>query len=232
MILPRVIGHRGAAAVAPENTLASFARAAADGAAMAEFDVRLSADRQPVVFHDDTLERTTAGRGAVKAHTLAELRSLGVASLDEVLALCGRLGLRINLEIKPDRGAEAETARVALERARAVWRGPPPLVSSFSRRALEAAVAAAPDWPRGLLVGGLPADWRRAAERLGCVAVHADHRRLDAGRVAEIREAGLAALAFTVNDVERAVCLWDWGVAAVFSDDPGGLLRKTCQKLS
>ena len=199
---------------------------------MVEFDVRLSADGQPVVFHDETLERTTAGRGAVKAHTLSELRALGVASLDEVLALCGELGLRLNIEVKPDRGDESLTARRTLERTQAVWRGPPPLVSSFSRRALAAAAAAAPEWRRGLLVARLPADWRRAAERLGCVALHADHRRLDAACVAEIRDTGLEVLAYTVNDAERAKRLWDWGVAAVFSDDPGGLLRKTCQKSS
>jgi glycerophosphoryl diester phosphodiesterase len=231
VILPPVIGHRGAAALAPENTLASFARAAACGAAMVEFDVRLSADRQPVVFHDDSLDRTTAGHGPVRRHGLAELQALGVASLDEVLRLCGGLGLRLNMEIKPDRGDEALTARIAVGRALALWQGPPPLVSSFSRRALAEARVVAPDWPRGLLVGRVPRDWARAAERLGCVALHADHRRLDAALVAEIRGAGLAVLAYTVNDPARAETLWRWGVASVFSDDPGAVMNKSRQKM-
>ena len=64
---PRLIGHRGAMAVAPENTLASFQRAAIDGADWIEFDTRLSADGVPIIFHDDTLERTSDGKGPVSA---------------------------------------------------------------------------------------------------------------------------------------------------------------------
>src|SRR6185437_14318437 len=70
LLIPRVIGHRGAAARAPENTLAGFRRAAELGCRWVEFDVRLSADRRPMVFHDDTLERTTDGAGAVGATSL------------------------------------------------------------------------------------------------------------------------------------------------------------------
>ncbi len=61
--LPQVIGHRGAALAAPENTLESFREAAAQGAKWVEFDVGLSADGQCFVLHDDTLDRTTNGKG-------------------------------------------------------------------------------------------------------------------------------------------------------------------------
>ncbi|CAA7621499.1 glycerophosphodiester phosphodiesterase family protein [Magnetospirillum sp. UT-4] len=223
LILPPVIGHRGAAGHAPENTPASFRAAAALGCRMVEFDVRLSADGVPVVFHDDTLERCTGATGPVKARGLAELQRLGVATLAEVLALCLELGLAVNIEIKPDRGDERATAAAALEVAAGAWPSdrPPPLVSSFSRVALATARQVAPAWPRGLLVGGLPADWRQAAEALGCVAIHADHRRLGAATIARIAAAGLAVLAYTVNDPGRAAVLWRRGVAAVFSDRPG-----------
>ena len=69
--LPQVIGHRGAALAAPENTLEGFREAAAEGATWVEFDVGLSADGQPFVLHDDTLDRTTSGKGPAHALTSA-----------------------------------------------------------------------------------------------------------------------------------------------------------------
>lgn len=233
--VPPVIGHRGAAAHAPENTLASFRAAAGLGCRMVEFDVRLSADGVPVVFHDDRLERTTDGAGPVGAFPLAALRRLDagawfapafagepVPTLAEVLALCAGLGLAVNIEIKPDPGLEAATARAALAVATGIWPpgAPPPLVSSFRADALAAAAAAAPAWPRGLLVERLPEDWRACAAALGCAAIHADHGTLDAGQVAMVRAAGLAVLAYTVNEFGRAEWLWRAGVAAVFADAP------------
>ena len=76
LILPRVIGHRGIAARAPENTLAGFRRAAELGVAWVELDVQLTSDGVPVVFHDDGLERTTDGQGLLIETPLAVLRGL------------------------------------------------------------------------------------------------------------------------------------------------------------
>jgi len=66
-LLPAVVGHRGAAAAAPENTLESLRLAAEQGAAMVEFDVKLTADGTLILMHDDELDRTTTGHGAVAA---------------------------------------------------------------------------------------------------------------------------------------------------------------------
>jgi len=77
---PLIIGHRGASAVAPENTLAAFARAIQDGADGIEFDVRLSRDRVPVVIHDATLERTGLVKRLVGELTSKELQQIGVGS--------------------------------------------------------------------------------------------------------------------------------------------------------
>src|SRR4051812_16937336 len=71
-----VIAHRGTAAAAPENTLVAFARAEEEGADAFELDVRLSADGAAVVIHDSTLERTTDGKGLVRAQSLVDLRAL------------------------------------------------------------------------------------------------------------------------------------------------------------
>src|SRR5437870_11741958 len=73
---PRVVGHRGGGALAPENTLAGIGEPAAMGFGGVEFDVVLSADKLPVLMHDETLERTTDGRGAVRATPCARFASL------------------------------------------------------------------------------------------------------------------------------------------------------------
>src|SRR5580704_12278143 len=78
--LPPVIGHRGAAAQAPENTLAGFRAARALGCAWVEFDVRLTVDGVPVVCHDDKLDRTSNGRGRISKLPLAAIRMLDAGS--------------------------------------------------------------------------------------------------------------------------------------------------------
>lgn len=233
LCLPPIIGHRGAAGLAPENTLASFALAADLGCTMVEFDVRLSADRVPVVFHDDTLDRCTDGSGPVAALTLAQLKRLdagggqSIPTLAEVLELCRDRQLAVNIEIKPDVGAEVETTRLALEVAGAVWPTdrPLPLVSSFSHQALATARQVVPHWPRGLLAERLPKDWQRLVDIYECKALNLDHSWLTAKRVTEIKAAGLAVLAYTVNRRSRAEMLWFRGVLAVFSDRPDLLVR-------
>ena len=142
-----MIGHRGAAGAAPENTLASIRKARELGATWIEFDVKLTKDGHAILFHDDCLERTTDGRGAVAATTLAEIRRLDaggwfgpafrgepVPTLGQALALCVELHLGINVEIKPCAGREVETAQVTVATLLDVWPRdrPAPLVSSFS----------------------------------------------------------------------------------------------------
>jgi glycerophosphoryl diester phosphodiesterase len=233
--LPSVIGHRGIAASAPENTLAGFARAAELGVAWVELDVQLTADGVPVVFHDDGLERTAGGSGRLVDTRFEALRRLdagawfgasfagqAIPTLEEALATIGDAGLGLVLEIKADDARGPLTAQVSLATARRVWPAhlPPPLVSSFSRRAMAAAQEAAPDWPRGFLFVDRPADWRDAARDFGCVSLHGQADRFDAAQVTEMRQAGYAVLAYTVNDGDEARRLWGWGVDSVFSDCP------------
>ena len=240
-ILPRVIGHRGAAASAPENTLAGFAHAAALGVRWVELDVQLSADGFPVVFHDATLERTSNGRGRLVETSLAVLRRLdagawfapefagqSIPTLAEALTAISGAGLGLCLEIKADDSRGARTAEVALAEARRIWplTVPSPMVSSFARTALAVAVDAAPDWPRGFLTDVLPEDWVAQARDLGCSCVHTRATGLDPQRVAEIKAAGFGLLAYTVNDAADAVRLWNWGVDGVFSDCPDRILQK------
>lgn len=230
-----LIGHRGLAGLAPENTLASFRAAAVHGLAMVEFDVRLSKDGVPLVFHDDSLERTTTGSGPVAGRDWDELAHLDagswfapafagerVPSLEQVLRLCLDLKLAVNMEIKPDTGRESETTEAALSLALRLWPDSlsPPVISSFDIPCLETACRVTPHWPRALLLESLVPDWRERAQRLGVDALHLDHRRLEAEQVAGIAADGLAVRAYTVNDPIRARQLRKWGVTGVFSDIP------------
>jgi glycerophosphoryl diester phosphodiesterase len=236
--LARVIGHRGAAARAPENTLAGLRHAKELGCAWVEFDVRLTGDGALVLCHDGRLERTTTGRGRVSAQTLAAIRRCDAGSwfapeftgevlptLDEALLLAVKFGLSVNIEIKADRGRAAATG-TAVAAILNRFKGPLPtvLVSSFLRPALSALRDLAPDIPRGLLFRGVPRRWRTIAERLGCATINADHRWLDPRLIAEIRDAGYPLLAYTVNDPQRAQVLFSWGVASVFTDVPDIIL--------
>jgi glycerophosphoryl diester phosphodiesterase len=100
------IGHRGASAYAPENTLAAMRKAAELGADMVELDVQASADGVPVILHDAELSRTTSGHGSVYDHRLEDLKRLdagageSIPTLEEAIACCRDFGLGLYLEIK------------------------------------------------------------------------------------------------------------------------------------
>lgn len=237
--LPPVIGHRGAAASAPENTLAALRRAAALGVRWVEFDVRLSADDVPILLHDARLERTTDGAGRAAALPLAAIRRRDAGSwfapafagervptLEEALALLGELGLGANIELKAGHLRARRTGRLAAAVIACAWPSslPPPLVSSFLPQALIGAREQAPELHRGFLLRAIPKNWRELAERLGCATLHADQRFLRPAVVSEIRRSGYPLLAYTVNDAARARCLFNWGVTSVFSDVPDAVL--------
>jgi glycerophosphoryl diester phosphodiesterase len=233
LALPRVIGHRGAAAAAPENTLASIAKAKALGASWIEFDVKLTEDGHAVVFHDDRLERTTDGQGLVAATTLAAIRGLDAGSwfersfrgepvptFEETLALCAELGLGVNVEIKPCAGRERETAAATMKALLELWPRsmPAPLVSSFTPACLRVAQERAPEMPRGYLAGTLPRRWRELMTQYGCATLHLNHRRIVPWQRATVLAAGIPLVLYTVNDGLRARRYVEEGVTAVITD--------------
>ncbi len=241
----RVIGHRGAAAAAPENTLASLRKAKELGASWVEFDVKLTQDGVPILMHDERLERTTSGRGEVALTTLAELEKLDaggwfgprfrgerVPTFEAALALCAELGLGINVEIKPCPGRAAETARVTIETLRRCWSGalPAPLISSFEPACLAVARDLAPEMPRGYLAVALPRRWREALETYRCSTLHLSARRLGPGQRGAVLAAGVPLLLYTVNRPNRARRLLEAGVAAIFTDRVGEVVAAVSRR--
>lgn len=230
---PAIVAHRGGGKLAPENTLEAIDVGARYGHRMIEFDAKLSADDLVFLLHDDDVERTSNGQGAAQALSLAQLQALDAGAwfgatfaharmptLAQVRERCVRHGLAANIEIKPSTGREVRTGEIVAREAARLWADadPAPLLSSFSYAALQAACDAAPDLPRGMLYERVPADWRAQTSALGCVSLHANHRALDETLVAQIKDAGLRILAYTVNDPARARLLAQWGVDAICTD--------------
>lgn len=230
-----VIGHRGACGYAPENTLASIRKAADLGAQWVEFDVKLTADLKPVLFHDSSLGRTSDGKGKVSQFTLEELRALDVgswyspdyvgeriATLGEAIELLAARGLGAMVELKASPGQENHTGRITAEYLLKHWPDdlPAPMLVSFSEKSLAAAREIAPQFPAGLNVRPVPKNWQQRLERLGCTSLHCRHQYLTRAQAQEIIATGTKLRCFTVNSVRRARTLASWGVHGIFSNFP------------
>lgn len=233
--LPFVIGHRGAAGLSPENTLASLRRAKVEGASWVEFDVMLTRLGEAILFHDDTLERTTDGIGHVKDTSLSELRKLDAGSwfgaeflgtrvptFEEAIVTLASDGLGANVEIKPTKGAARRTATAVARIIAENWPGtlPTPVISSFSEEAIAVAHADIPEVPRAMLFWKLPDNWREVVARYECSAIHMSDKHLPDDLVEDARALGLPVRVYTVNDPARAEELRAMGVQSVFTDRP------------
>lgn len=235
----RFVGHRGAAAQAPENTIAGFRRAASLGLARVEFDARITADGHPVIIHDDRLDRTTDGSGAVAESSLKAIRALDagawfgpefagerVPTLEQALDTLATLGVAPSLEIKVEKNDGRRVAEAVL----ACLAGLPAavkqdlLVSSYSEEVLAVFRDAAPEIPRALVVRRMGRGWRKLVDRLGCREIHGNHRYLTRAAIREVTGAGLLVGAYTVDDAAHARRLFGWGVARIFSNVPNSLL--------
>ncbi len=230
---PRLVAHRGAGKLAPENTLTAMRVGHAHGYRMVEFDVKLAADNVSFLLHDATLDRTTSGRGRADALPWRELSRLDaggwhsakyagepVPTLSSIARWARAHGVSCNIEIKPTPGREAETgAAVALDAA-TLWREAdvPPLLSSFSEASLAAARKAVESLPRALLVDELPDDWLDRLGRLDCVALDANHEALTEEIVGMAHRAGYRVMCYTPNERERIDELAAFGVDTLITD--------------
>jgi glycerophosphoryl diester phosphodiesterase len=239
--LPRVIGHRGAAAYAPENTIEGIHTAADMDVEWVELDVKLTKDQVPIIFHDETLDRTTNGSGNVAETDYEDIKQLEAGSwygdsftgikiptLEEAVDALLERNLGLNLEIKPCPGREKETAEVALDMLSQIWDDHNRLlISSFQHVSLEAAMDVANDWSRGLLLGGdeMPENWQEMADYLDVKTVNIGTRLATREIIEEIIDMDLYPLIYTVNDPLEARQYQSWGVDTLFSDNPDIILQ-------
>ncbi len=236
----RVLAHRGGGSFAPENTLAAMKTGKAMGFASVEFDVQLSSDSIPALMHDATLERTTNGRGRLADFSMAELSQLDaggwhspafrgepVPRLEEVARYLQSQNMTANVEIKPPKGAEHENGYVIAAACALLWQGSvvPPLLSSFSADGLRAALLAAPNLPRALLVEKPEKSHLSVLKELDAVSLNCNHTHVNAEVVAWVHSLGLRILCYTVNDPQRAAALFAMGVDGLFTDNLAEMAR-------
>ena len=248
-----IVGHRGAAARAPENTAASLTAGLASGADQIEVDAGLTRDGRVVLLHDTTLDRTTSGRGPLRAKDWSQLRSLDSGSwfsrrfageppidLDDALAIV-RPRVPLIVEIKPvgkerERGVDpADGATVdgvlaAFERTGG-FRGVTISSSGWSLLAYAAQRVSGLDL--ALTVGSTePRDPIAWAARIGATALHPSRRLCTPSYVARARGMGLLVVAYTVNLASELTPLLEAGVDGVFTDDPAGMKRLLSRRSS
>jgi glycerophosphoryl diester phosphodiesterase len=235
-----VIAHRGFSGAAPENTLIAFQKGIEAGSDMIELDVHLSRDGEIVVIHDETLDRTTNGKGLVVDHTLKELKKLDAGSsfgpqfageriptLREVLELAkGRA--QVNVEIKnPTHGKYpiAELTEKVLQEVNQAGMMDRVIFSCFNPAAL--------DWikrrePRAWVAFLFHRPWNFLPDipgSQGYSVLNLRNINLTREKVAEIKKAGKKINVYTVNTEEEMEQFIRWGVDGIITNHPDKLIK-------
>ena len=236
---PLIIAHRGFSYRAPENTLVAYRQAIQAGADMAECDVRLSADRVPVLLHDENLKRTTGLDAPVTSLPLAKLVELDAGSWkspefagERIPTLCETLRLvngklRLVIEVKPA-GMEREVLAAIREA------GTDPcevMIFSFKREVVETLARLEPQLPTTWLIGQMP--WREEERRATIAqalsarvsAIGLPATRVDPAIVRMAHESGFPIFVWTVNDPADMRYLKRIGVDGIITDRPDVLLQ-------
>jgi glycerophosphoryl diester phosphodiesterase len=229
--VPRIYGHRGASAHAPENTMKAFALAFEHDADGVELDVRLAKTGEVVVFHDATLDRTTDSRGRVSRMSLSELRQVDLGEgermplLDDVLDLASGCDRILNIEAKTD-----DVDRLALARAlaKAVLARPAHVrerlfFSTFHPDALRKLRAHAQEIPCAFLF-----EANVLGRTLGVVApygwktplIHPHYDLVTPERIAHWQAQGVTVNTWTVDDAYEIGRLCDLGIDGLITNDP------------
>ncbi len=234
------LGHRGASAYAPENTLAAFNLALEMGADGVELDVTLTKDGVPVIIHDDAVDRTTDGHGLIQQMTLEQIKCLDAGSkfdpkfageriptLAQALKAVGQRGI-VNIELKgtsvQDDGLEIAALPV-IEECRMAERV---IISSFNPFALQRMARLDPRLPRGLLYADdLPVYLRRAWLRPVArpTAMHPKYTMIDRKFLVWARGKGYDVNTWTVNEPEDMRRLVQLGIHAIITNKPDVLTQ-------
>ena len=215
------IAHRGASAYKPENTLASFQKAIDLNVDMIEFDIRLSKDKKIVVIHDETVNRTTNGRGKVRNKDLEQLKLLNagdgesIPTLEEVLTLIGGRCL-INIEIA-ERGI-AKRLVEALQPFYYMWDSI--VISSFSFKELKIFYYYMPTMKVSYLSERLTVRNMKEISQLPIYSLNLSKELLKEDLVEWLHSMDFKVFAFTVNTEEGLNQMRNLNVDGIFTDSP------------
>lgn len=241
-----IFAHRGAAGTYPENTMISFQIAETHKADGIELDVQLTKDGKVVVIHDETVNRTTNGKGAVRNYTYEDLQKLdasytfskkvgfcSIPLLEDVLEWLQSNKLLLNIELKnnkvPYRGLDEEIITLV----RKYEMETRTILSSFNHYSMKRCHMMAPDIETAILYReGLHSPWGYA-RKMGASAIHPNYRYIADGIIEQTLENGIAVRPYTVNDEEMMHKLFRMGVSGIVTDHPErakALLQKNATK--
>ncbi|WDF60144.1 glycerophosphodiester phosphodiesterase family protein [Flavobacterium sp. KACC 22758] len=219
------IGHRGAKAYEPENTLQAFQKALDLNSDGIELDVHLSSDGYIIVIHDETIDRTTNGKGLVSSFTLAELKSFlidgkyQIPTLNEVFDLVDKKCL-INIELKGIGTAPKVVALIEENISEKNWNDSHFIISSFEWNMLEGTSNLNPNIPIGVLTEENLDTALAFAEKIKAKAIHPDFNLLNKENVRQIQEKGFLVLPWTVNSEKDIQKVKSYNVNGIISDNP------------
>lgn len=244
-----VMAHRGYSDVAPENTMSAFKKAYQIGADMVELDVHLSKDGQLIVMHDDTLDRTTNGKGKIGDKTLAELKTLDAGShfspafkgeqiptLDEVL-IYAKDKICVNIEIKAEAVEDNPKPGMGIEQkvVQAVKKygmEQHVIVSSFSSKALATVKGFDRQIPTGMLIvtDGLFNQQLDSVGEVMADSVHEYNKFVSKSEIEKAHKVGIDENPWTEDDPHKMLELINRGVDGLITDRPDLALRVLAEK--
>ncbi|WP_449418732.1 glycerophosphodiester phosphodiesterase [Phormidium nigroviride] len=230
-----IIAHRGFSAIAPENTLAAFDLAIKYGANSIEFDVQLSAEGVPVIFHDTTLDRITQTSGKVRDKTLEELNALDagawfdrrfsgekIPTLKAALAILKNVEKFLYFDVKPDCEWSSSEVKSFVNTLLVEGVNNKSVITSFNAQFLEQVREVSQDLPIGRIVAN-ESDYKAQLAK----AVAADDRLISSqyrvlldnpSLVENSRDRGVDVVAWTVDSREDVVKLVDIGVVRIVTN--------------
>lgn len=235
---PLILGHRGARARAPENSLAAYELALQEGADGVELDVRMSADGELFVIHDERIRPDGSTKrvrvGKLTSSQLKRLRLEGqpLLTLREALQWGADRKAILNVELKRNVAAAGWMARRATEMVEAIC-APNVFISSFDPLIVWQAARALPEVPAALLMYERQAWGPRVIESypsflkmLKARGFHPDRPLVTQAGVARRREQGLFVVVWTVNDPDEAERFARWGVDGIITDNPREIVER------
>ncbi|VDG18506.1 glycerophosphodiester phosphodiesterase [Lactobacillus sp.] [Lactiplantibacillus mudanjiangensis] len=211
-----IYGHRGVPVKFPENSLAGFAYAISQGIDGLEFDVHLTKDQVPVIMHDEKIDRTTDGQGAIADYTYAEIRQFHlkngepVPTLAELLALVSGEPVHLNLEFKTDKHYYQNIERIVLHMIHETDLVYPVVFSSFNLKSLQRGRALDPNQKYAFLSSAKIGDPEGFAAAEHLEGLHLEHYQA---------MHDVAERVWTVDDPAEMRQLFDKQVSGVITDD-------------
>jgi len=225
----QIIGHRGASGYKPENTLASFQSAIAQGVDMIELDVCALPSGQVVVMHDDTVNRTTNGDGAIATYEYADLQKLDAGSGQHVPLLIEVLDLihkrvPINIELKRGNNIAVLVSEIIdYYVTQKTWSRSLFVVSSFDHKILREFAALQPDVRLGVLFRDAPTRYWAASNEHTVFSANMDAAHITRDNVLQAHRRGFKVYAYTVNSKKQARHLRAMKVDGIFTNYPDKL---------